>query len=147
MALGKGVVSGLSGISSEVSFSLFQSNWYRKPLEQLQKMNEAASSLTAGISHHLPLGMHNQKALERADACFSGRISYLIPNFPLCAGNMETFRFQIQAEHEELLETSLAFAGRHSSVMPSTSAGSITSDSCAGVEALAPAGSACALWI
>lgn len=80
-------------------------------------MIEAASSLTAGINDHLPLGKNRHKSLERADASFSGRISSLTPNFPLCAGNMEAFEFQIQAEDEELLETNLAFAGRHSSVM------------------------------
>lgn len=82
-----------------------------------REMIEAASSLTAGINDHLPLGKNRHKSLERADASFSGRISSLTPNFPLCAGNMEAFEFQIQAEDEELLETNLAFAGRHSSVM------------------------------
>lgn len=31
-------------------------------------MNEAASSLTAGINDHLPLGKYSHKALERAQA-------------------------------------------------------------------------------
>lgn len=60
---------------------------------------------------------------------------------------MEAFMSQIQAEHKEFLETRLAFAGRYSSVMQSASAGSITSASPAGVEALAPAGLASGLWI
>lgn len=51
-------------------------------------------------------------------------------NSPLCAGNTEEFRFQIAVEDKGLWETSLAFAGRHNSVMWSDSAGSITSDSC-----------------
>lgn len=45
MALWEGVVSGLSVISSEVSSRLFQSNWFRKPLEQPQK-DERGSKLT-----------------------------------------------------------------------------------------------------
>lgn len=119
MTLQKGVVSGLSGISSGVSFRLSQSNWYRKPLKQLQKMNEAASSLTAPISDNLPSAENSCKALEGADACSLGRISCFTPNFPLCTGNMETFRFQIWAECKELLQTSLAFTGSCTSVMSS----------------------------
>lgn len=109
-------------------------------MNNYKDMNEAASSLTAGINDHLHLGKHSHKALERADASFSGRISPLTPNSPLSAWNMEAFMSQIQAEHKELLETSLAFTGRHSSVMQSASVGSITSANPAGVEALAPAG-------
>ena len=140
MTLQKGVVSGLSGISSGVGFRLSQSNWYRKPLKQLQKMNETASSPTAPINDNLPSGKHSHKARESADACSLGRISCFTPNFPLCTGNMEAFRFQIQVECKELLQTSLAFTGRCTSMMRSASAGHIASDSRAGVNALAPGG-------
>lgn len=56
MTLLKGVVFGLSGISCGVSFRLSQRNWYRKLPKQLQKVNEAVSSLTVPINDDLSSG-------------------------------------------------------------------------------------------
>lgn len=119
MTLQKGMVSGLSGISSGISFRLSQSNWYRKPLKHLQKW-------TRQWAHwQLPSMIISLQVSTAA-------------NFPLCTGNMEAFGFQIWVECKELLQISLAFVVRGTSAMQSVSAGSIASDSRAGVNALAP---------
>lgn len=140
MTLLKGVVFGLSGISCGVSFRLSQRNWYRKLPKQLQKVNEPVSSLMVPINDDLSSGENSHKALEIEHVCFLGRISCFTANFPLCTGNMEAFGFQIQSRCQELVQTRLAFTGRYISAMQSTSAGSITSGSCVGVNALALGG-------